>query len=169
MTVLLAASLIGAGPLVGGKTTQAEEPMTVPEVVEELTELTTKVTPFTVTYDADGKWLIFREELEISKRIGELRVRLDRVDRTRMNYSVLEPGLIPIIFKGKPIAGQANFYCLSEQKCIARDLHDPGVPATFVDSAEQTFGIDVFNDVRVGELRRFADLIGHLIVVSSGK
>jgi len=158
----------------GSGALHAEEPMTTAEVVQELVELTAKITPFTVSHDAQNKWLIFREVLEThppvaNPRIGELRVRLDRIDRTRVNYRLLEPGLVPIILKGKLVAGRANFYCREGEKCIARDLHDNGVPASFVDEAEQTFGIDIFGDVPIGLIRRFADLIGHLSVVSTPK
>jgi hypothetical protein len=175
---LAAALLLGGFLATAGKTVRAEqakeEPMTTEEVVLELTVLTQKVTPFWVTYDHDAKWLIFREVLETTNkaapvRIGELRVRLDRLDRTRVNYSVLEGGLIPIVLKGKPIAGRANFHCLEGEKCIARVLRGENEPAVFLDNSERTFGIDIFNDVFLGDLRRFTDLIGHLAVVAGSK
>jgi hypothetical protein len=152
----------------------AEEPMTTDEVVAELIEITQEVTPFSVTYDKDQKSLIFREVVEsadkaVAGQIGELRARLDRMDPARINYSPLEGGPvpIPIVIKGKLIAGRANFFCRAEQNCIARGLRPETEAASLVDGAERTFGLDIYNDVTIGRVRRFADLIQHLIFASA--
>jgi hypothetical protein len=152
----------------------AEEPMTTDEVVAELIEITQEVTPFSVTYDKDQKWLIFREVLEstdktVPVQVGELRVRLDRMDPARINYSPLEGGAvpIPIIIKGKLIVGRANFYCRADQNCIARGLRRETEAARLVDGTERTFGLDIYQDVTIGRVRRFADLIQHLIFASA--
>ncbi|MBM3546924.1 MAG: hypothetical protein FJX54_08220 [Alphaproteobacteria bacterium] len=170
---LAAAAAVIAGTIAPATTARSDEPMTTEEVVQELTELTAKITPFTVTYDKDGKWLVFREEVESSNKsapvqIGELRARLDRMDRTRMRFAPGAGG-IRIQIKGKTLAGQAHFFCREGMKCIARELRGEQVAASFVDGAELSFGIDIYEGSLTTEVRRFADLIGHLIVVSTPK
>jgi hypothetical protein len=153
---------------------RAEEPMSTEEVVTELVEITTQVTPFTVAYDKEAKTLTFRERVEnsnsaIPTRIGELRARLDRMDQGRMNYIPLAESPFRIVIGGKKIAGRINFYCSTGEKCIARDLHDVGVAPTFTDGDEETFGLDVFEGAELGRLQRMANLISHLMIVSKPK
>lgn len=170
----IAGTIVFCALIALGAGSSAEEPMTTDEVVAELVAIAQEVTPFTVAYDKEQKWLIFREVLETSDttapvRIGELRARLDRMDPKRINYTPLEGGMFSIILKGKTVVGRVNFFCRDNQNCVARSLHGDKVTADFVDGEERTFGLDIFKDVTIGQIRRFADLIQHLMVVSAPK
>lgn len=164
-------SAVLALALMGGEVL-AEEPLTVEEVVTELVELTPKLTPLTVKYDADTKTLIFNEVVEsgdksINGRIGELRARLDRMDPKRLYYQAGNAKMT-LLIKGKPLAGQVYLHCQANARCVSRGLYDATAPATVAETTDASFAIDIFDDsITYNQLHRFGDLIRHLIIVAN--
>ena len=158
--------------LAAGGSVRAEEPMSADEVAVELVELTPKVTPFTVAYDKQAKTLIFNEEIEstdksVKGRIGELRVRLDRMDSKRMNFEGGDPRMT-LLIKGRRIGGQVRLHCRANARCVSRGFNDSIAPSSVAETDEEGFSIDIFaNTTSFDQLRRFATLIQNLAIISN--
>lgn len=136
---------------------------TVEEAAAELVTLTQTLTPFTFRYDAENKEMIYREVIESSneatnKRIGELRVRVDRLDPKRINY--VQGAGMKMVIQGRPIAGTMSFFCLSDQRCVRRGFPDPQTGRLEAEpSTEAHYDLDVVEGAILNDLRRFAGLV----------
>jgi hypothetical protein len=175
--VLLIAALLGAG---SGRTEEKvvdQEIMPTEEVMQKLTEVVGKITPFAVRYEPSLKILAFIEELEGKDKagkapgtVGELQAHLDRMDPRRITY---EPyaGAFPLLIHGEPLAGRIVFHCREGERCVRRGFRDASTPALVgEESDDATFRIDILDrKAPMGDLRWLAALVQHLVTISSVK
>ena len=168
----LLAALIVLLTVAGAVRAQTDErPRPTPEeATTELVELTTQLTPFTMTYDRRSKILAYSEVVEsadktVSDRVGRLEVRLDRVDPKRINYQP-DKSAGPILIKGRPIAGQIHFFCRPDQRCIRRGFADANGHLNSGESTETEFTIDVSQGSVLNDLRLYAGLVQVLIAAA---
>jgi hypothetical protein len=169
--VLLIAVVWGGGNGRAEETKPAEEPMPTEEVVQKLTEMVKKLTPFSIRYDSTLKMLAFTEELESEDKaegkVGELQVHLDRMEPSRIGY---EPygGPATMMIKGERLGGQVVFHCREGQRCVRRGFRDAATPALVGEETDETtFRIDILDrGIVMGDLRWFAALVQHLATIS---
>ncbi|MSP49955.1 MAG: hypothetical protein EXQ95_11610 [Alphaproteobacteria bacterium] len=169
-TLIAVLGLLGAPEAAAQATAEPERP--TPEVAaQELVELTTALTPFTVVYDRAAKKLMYTEVVEsgnpaLDKRTGRLEVRLDRLDPKRINYQTdKSPG--PLLIKGRTIAGQMHFFCNADQRCIRRGFPDASGNLNAEESNESTFTLDVYAGNILNDLRLYAGMVQVLIAATA--
>ena len=166
--IVLSAVVIGrAQGDVGG-------PPTPEAAAEELVTLTASLTPFTMSYDLKAKVLTYREVVEsgdksLNNRIGELQVRLDRLDPTKMNYQTLtDAGTVYI--RSQEIVGQMFFYCRAKERCLRRGFPDEqNGTLTSDESEEEGYTLDVVADHVINDMLRSAGLLQVLIAAAVAK
>jgi hypothetical protein len=166
--LLLASLLVAAAAAAPGQA-GAEEVTPTEEVVQELTELTVKLTPFKLRYDGARKILAFTEELEggDKSRTGELQAHLDRMDASRIPWEPSDNGF-QVLIGGRPLAGRVVFFCRQGQRCIRRGFRDATTPALVgEETGEELFRIDIVGEnQKFADLIRFGRLVQHLVTIS---
>jgi len=138
---------------------------TVEEAAAELVGLTEKLTPFSFRYVPEAKLMIYREIIESTdkaqnNRIGELHVRVDRIDPTRINYSPGTSNMGTLAIGGRNIAGGILFFCKPDQKCLRRGFPDPQTgQLAGEESGEDHYVLDIVEGVILNDLRLYAGLV----------
>jgi len=149
-----------------GSAAAQEEPLPTPEeAAAELVALTEKLTPFSFRYVPAAKLIIYSEVIEsgdnaLNNRIGELHVRVDRIDPKRINYSPGTSNFGTLTVHGRNIAGGIRFFCKPEQQCLRRGFPDPKTGHLIgEESAEDHYVLDIVEGAILNDLRLYAGLV----------